>query len=737
MKATDVQLLLGINNAIATIRNKNVLFRMIVEKLRPIYTFDAAIIIVFEDNGKYGRLFVKEVLPQFLDGTVQALLERFRFEVAKTPVARFVAENKAVRLIDYVKLFSENSFDAKNFPPAQLVKYAGLKQGMGAMLRCGGELVGTFILVSKQPDHFSEADFPLFEQIASQVAIGVSNTLGYEKLEVREREKALQLAVSNALVTIKDRDEMFHRVATEINKVIACDFFGVRIQRTDGEVEGVANFAKMPDDTFKSVPDAKQVFINDLKEHFKEVQSFTSPRIIGGATFKELKSRYEMMRHVADKYGVKEMMYVPLQTASVLSSLVLASAREGGFTERDAELIGQLAPQISLALENLFAFENIERLRRELEQEKTYLLDELKTTFNFDEIIGASGSLKAVLCEVEQVAPTDATVLIQGETGTGKELVARALHNLSPRKSKPLVKVNCAALPSQLIESELFGHEKGSFTGAHERRLGKFELADGGTIFLDEIGEMPMELQSKLLRILQEKELERLGGKEVLKVDVRIIAATNRELGREVAAGRFRNDLYFRLNVFPLTMPPLRERREDIPALAMHFIEKYSKKMGKPIESITRESLQRLMEYEWPGNIRELEHIIERAVILSASPTLRIESLMPQRTELSQPTLPQITFAEPRPASSQPVSPKGVNESQPVSRAAPKTLQESERAHIVAALTACGGKVSGKGGAAESLGLKPTTLESRMKKLGIVRARGKLSAFPFDEGKRF
>lgn len=310
-------------------------------------------------------------------------------------------------------------------------------------------------------------------------------------------------------------------------------------------------------------------------------------------------------------------------------------------------------------------------------------------------MVGHNGGLKDVAYLISRVADTDTTVLILGETGTGKELVAKALHNSSPRKDKLMIRVNCAALPATLIESELFGHEKGSFTGATERRIGKFELANNSTLFLDEIGELALELQVKLLRALQEKEIERIGGKTVVKVNVRIIAATNRDLLQEVQAGRFRSDLYYRLNVFPISMPALRDRAEDIPVLVAHFINKLAQKLDKKITGIAPEELNKLKLYNWPGNVRELEHVMERSAIMATDYTIR-EIFLPDgnRKAMANPAMQEFKT---------------------------KSLEDSERDHIRAVLTKCGGKVKGAGGAAELLGVPPTTLHSKMKKLGITK----------------
>jgi chemotaxis protein methyltransferase CheR len=333
------------------------------------------------------------------------------------------------------------------------------------------------------------------------------------------------------------------------------------------------------------------------------------------------------------------------------------------------------------------ALAEIKELKEKLEVERTYLQEEIKLEYNYENIIGQSDGLNYVLYKVEQIASGDTTVLVLGETGTGKELVARAIHGLSPRKDRVLVKVNCATLPSNLIESELFGHEKGAFTGAHARQLGRFEVASGATLFLDEIGALPLELQSKLLRVIQDGEFERLGSSGTIKVDVRVIAATNRNLEEEVRKGRFREDLWYRLSIFPITVPPLRERKEDIALLVDFFVGKISKRLGKTIESIPTSVMNTLQDYQWPGNIRELENVLERAVINSSAPKLRlVDELKKSHKALAT---------------------------------APKTLAEIERDHIVRVLEQTNWKVSGKDGAAEILGLNRSTLRARLRKLGI------------------
>jgi formate hydrogenlyase transcriptional activator len=350
----------------------------------------------------------------------------------------------------------------------------------------------------------------------------------------------------------------------------------------------------------------------------------------------------------------------------------------------------------------------MEREKARLEAQTTYLIEEIKEAHNFEEIVGQSRALAEVIENVKLVASTDSSVLILGETGTGKELVARAVHSNSERRNRPLIKVNCAALPTGLIESELFGHEKGAFTGATDRRIGRFELAHGGTIFLDEIGDMPSDVQVKLLRVLQEHEFERLGGSDPIKVDVRVIAATNRDLLRSASEGTFRQDLYYRLNVFPVQLPPLRERREDIPPLVHYFVRRFSLKIGRKITRIQRETMDRLVSYSWPGNVRELENVIERAVILSRGSEL----------EVAPDVLPEIAAV----AHTQAAAPRPAPEEKGPAIPSPQSIDQVERNHILEVLMRTNWRIEGADGAAALLNLNPSTLRSRMKKLGVQRS---------------
>jgi formate hydrogenlyase transcriptional activator len=390
--------------------------------------------------------------------------------------------------------------------------------------------------------------------------------------------------------------------------------------------------------------------------------------------------------------GCQSLCFIPLiRRNRAIGTLNLGRLRDDAFTEEDLYFLGQLASQIAIAIENALEYGQISEAKDRLVEQKLYLENEIRLEHNFEEIIGNSPRLKAVLANVRIVAPADSTVLIQGETGTGKEVIARAIHNLSSRKDQAFVKVNCAAIPLGLLESELFGHEKGSFTGAIAQRIGRFELAHKGTLFLDEVGDIPLELQPKLLRVLQEQEFERLGSTRTQRVDVRLLAATNAKLVQMVAEKKFRSDLYYRLNVFPINVPPLRDRRDDIPLLVRYFANKYARRLGKQIESIPKETMDALSRYSWPGNIRELQNLMERAALLTTGPSLRV----PLAEILNDSGLSTVS---------------GGN-----------ALEQAEREQIVRALRESDWVVGGARGAAVRLGLKRTALAYKMQKLGISR----------------
>ncbi|MDO7848823.1 sigma-54-dependent Fis family transcriptional regulator [Hymenobacter sp. M29] len=707
MPTTDETLLLHLNEAIATIRDKDQLFKVVTTKLRLIFPFDLIGINIFDETLQYKRLFLRDYYGVDEAPPVPEGMEQFS-PIAGTPIEVLVADPR-------VRQFTPKEYMA-NYPhyaPYNKFEKLGVKHLTAVPLHIAGRLTGFLTLASRRVPNLTAADEKLLEKIGSLIAVAVANTLAFEEVARREQERTLQLNITNTLLSVKQRVPLFRAVAESLSQVIPFDYFGLRVQRAGRQepFEGFAEFSRHNDPRapLQALDPHRQHGLNqlDISAMYQQMtELLQSPGLYSADDFRELARRYPLMRRVYEEYGTRAMLIVPIwRRTDGAAVLILSSSNSTGFRTEDLATMVSLTPQIALALDNLFAFEQIEELKAQVEQERTYLVDEINTSARFGAdsgtFIGSSPALQLVERRISLVAPTDTTVLISGETGTGKELVARELHNATPRHARALIKLNCAALPAQLIESELFGHEKGAFTGAVERRIGKFELANGGSIFLDEIGELPLDLQAKLLRVLQEREFERLGGTKVLHSDARVIAATNRVLADEVAAGRFRADLYYRLNVFPIELAPLRERREDIEPLLRHFVQRLSKRLGKPIRQVRPADLAALQAYSWPGNIRELEHVLEQSIIVSQGPFLEFAGFAGAPLMLAAPA----ALAAP--------TTTGI-----------KTLKEQERDHILAALTQTGGRVSGAQGAALLLDINPKTLEARMKKLGIRRMVG-------------
>jgi formate hydrogenlyase transcriptional activator len=495
------------------------------------------------------------------------------------------------------------------------------------------------------------------------------------------------LAVSEAIVSHRDLGTLFHDLAGRLHLVVRFDYLACVLH--DDATSNTMRLHLL--ETTEPIPARAPDPLSVAEDPAGSVLRTQRPLIVSNVAEE---SRWPLLPERAEPFGVNSLCYLPLTTARCrLGVLTFACKQAGAYDTADVDFLVQVANQVAVAVENALAFDQIEALKDQLHLEKVYLEEEVRTEHNFGEIIGESATLRHVLQQLEAVAPTDSTVLILGETGTGKELIARALHDLSPRRDRTFVKLNCAAIPTGLLESELFGHERGAFTGAITRKVGRFELAHQGTLFLDEVGDIPPELQPKLLRALQEQEFERLGSTRTVRVDVRLVAATNRDLAQMVADHRFRNDLYYRLNVFPVVLPPLRERREDIPMLARHFIQRFARRMGRRIESIPGPVMDALVRYPWPGNVREMQNIIERAVILSPGPSLRVP------------------LGDLHPSGTQAQVPAG----QPV------TLADAEREHILGILRETGWVVGGPKGAATRLDMKRSTLQKKMTKLGIFR----------------
>jgi formate hydrogenlyase transcriptional activator len=553
--------------------------------------------------------------------------------------------------------------------------------------------VGTFAVGISSPNGYSKQEVRFLSLVADHMALALDSALSAEEsrvahVEMESKNERLQLVLdlTNRLVSSLDLRDLLREVSASVRRVMNCDAAGVALLETDGSY---LRFYAL------DFPESKGFLTVETRIPME------SPLGIAYKTAQpQMRSKSDLKMDCPEacaspalREGLKAGCFLPLVSRDrVLGVLALSRFAEDGFTRDEFEFLGQIARQIAIAVENALAYGEIAELKEKLAQEKLYLEDEIRGEMDFEGIVGGSSGLRNVLHLVETVAASDSTVLLLGETGTGKELIARAIHDKSRRQDRTFVKMNCAAIPTGLLESELFGHERGAFTGAVTQKLGRLELADKGTLFLDEIGDIPLEIQPKLLRALQEREFERLGSTQTKRVDVRLVAATNRDLDKMIADREFRSDLYYRLNVFPIRIPPLRERPEDIPLLVRYFTQKYARRMEKQIDSIPQSAIKKLTEWHWPGNIRELENFVERAVILTRGSSL------------------QFPLGELRSASSAKSS----------SRATVVVDGNDDRPDdLMRVLEETGWQVGGRDGAAARLGLKRTTLISRMKKLGI------------------
>jgi formate hydrogenlyase transcriptional activator len=563
--------------------------------------------------------------------------------------------------------------------------------------------LGAITFGSKQVDTYSPNEIRFVSQVVDYIALAFDDALNFaalrrasDELQSKNDRLRLLLDVTNQVVSNLELRDLLRAISHDVRRVMQCDFAGLSLP--DAENKRLRIYAM-------DFPEGKGFFQEELVYAIEESPSGTAFRTMKPLTLQSPFTgwlNYPIVQS-AVREGLKSFCFLPLISRNrAIGTLVLGRLRDDAFSQADISFLSQVANQIALAVENALAYREIRELKEQLSKEKLYLEDEIRTEMNFAQIIGNSASLRRVLKHVETVAPTDSTVLIYGETGTGKELIARGIHDLSPRRSKAFVKLNCAAIPTGLLESELFGHEKGAFTGAIAQRIGRFEVADGGTIFLDEIGEIPLELQTKLLRVLQEREFERLGSSRTLRTDARLIAATNRDLEAMVAEQKFRSDLFFRLNVFPVHVPPLRERQGDIPLLVRHFTQQFSTRMKKVMETIPSATMDALSRYHWPGNIRELQNVIERAVIISAGPALSID-------------VADLKFPKGSHSEEKALAPNSTN------GALQHVLEETERQQVLRALKQCNWVVAGPHGAAALLGMKRSTLQLRMHKLAISR----------------
>jgi formate hydrogenlyase transcriptional activator len=563
---------------------------------------------------------------------------------------------------------------------------------------------------STTPQVYQQTDIDFMRHVAKQVAVAVDNVLHDESARAaqqqltRERDRVrLLLEVNNAVVSNLTLDDLFPAVSACLRRVIQHD--GSALVLVDEANLRYRVHLLQFANNHSSIEEGDITPDSCMKCPSGIAITTRQPALLSDSDLRNLCGESQVARRLVSE-GVKTFCSIPLLSRDrPLGALNLGRVREEKFNADDVELLVEVAKQVAIAVENAQAYRQISELRDRLAKENLYLEEEVRNE-NFGEIVGDSAVLRRVLKEVETVAPTGSTVLIRGETGTGKELIARALHDLSPRRERTFVKLNCAAIPTGLLESELFGHEKGAFTGAIMQKVGRFELAHQGTLFLDEVGDIPLELQPKLLRALQEQEFERLGSTRTTRVDVRLVAATNRDLARMVADGQFRSDLYYRLNVFPVVLPPLRERQDDIPTLARHFTQRFARRMGRQIETIPTAVMEALVEYPWPGNIREMQNVIERAVILSQGTALRIDAAELRSNGQESGIRGQES---------------GARGQEPTNGDRPLALADAEREHILGVLRDTGWVLGGPKGAAMKLAMKRTTLQSKMKKLGIER----------------
>jgi formate hydrogenlyase transcriptional activator len=564
-----------------------------------------------------------------------------------------------------------------------LLRNKGIRSYCALPLTTAGKRLGALGLGNPRVSAYSDESLRSLRKPTELVALAVENALTREALQ-REKERLhVLLEVNTTLMINRDLKSLFRKVSEFIRRVIGHDYASVAV--FDKAAQALSLY---PLDS----PLTQGLLGTDTTFPVKETpagQALVERKTKAFSREDLLAMQSGFVSQMLEQ-GIQSLCCIPLVTHNgSLGTLNLASKEHSAFIGEDIDFLEQVAAQVAVALDNARAYREIAKLKDKLTKEKLYLEDEIRSERNFEEIVGESAALKRVLDEARTVAPSDATVLILGETGTGKELIARAIHRMSSRRNANFIKLNCAAIPTGLLESELFGHEKGAFTGAVSQKIGRLELADKGTLFLDEVGEIPLEMQPKLLRVLQDQEFERLGSTRTIRVNARLIAATNRDLAQSIVSRQFRSDLYYRLSVFPIRMPDLQERKQDIPLLVRHFVQNFARRMKKQIETIPAQTMNALVNWTWPGNVRELENIIERSVILSQGPILTVPL-----GELSLP--PQDSFND-------------------------GSLENLWRETIVRVLRETGGVLSGPRGAAARLGLKRTTLQSRMQKLGISR----------------
>ncbi|MGN8070934.1 sigma-54 interaction domain-containing protein [Mucilaginibacter sp. 22184] len=695
----DKSTLIEISNDMSAIRDKNTLISVLHQRLKQLFNFSHTLMSLTDPVSKTytGLIFDSASISKRKHPDYQRICDA-RYMISDPVMSKVLASSTPV-VFDLDELMEH-----ADVPEWITMNHqSGIREMVVTHLNSGKKHLGAFMIFSEKKQSFLSKELGLIRAISSALGNAVDNILATEEIMEREREKTLLLSLSNDMAQIRNKEGLLRFNKEILKKVLPISHLLIFTMMDDERQ--YYPYLLDPDSVCRSHPEYEKItsstiplsdWIADkvfLSEH---MEVFNLTELANTTTLPDyLRMNYEC--------GKKEVIYNALSIGRKKTGLlVIFTDAADKMDKNQLRILQGVSSQLSTTVTNIIANEKIEKqfaeiseFKLQLENMNVYLQEEIQTNYNYSEIIGSSSEMNKIFHLVSQVADSQSSVLILGETGTGKELIARAIHNASSRKDKAMVKVNCAALPANLVESELFGHERGSFTGAIERRIGKFELANNSTLFLDEIGELPLDLQVKLLRALQEKEIERIGGKSVIKTNVRIIAATNRNLQKEVREGTFRSDLYFRLNIFPITLPPLRDRREDIPSLATHFLAKYKKKGSMESLHFSNKVMKELVAYNWPGNVRELEHVVERSVLLANSTTIKQSSLPVSTRQEMEEILPDTAI---------------------------RTIEEVERDYIISILKRTNGKISGIGGAAELLKIPGSTLSSKMLKYNIKRS---------------
>ena len=685
-KEQDKSFLLHFSHDIAAVRTKDDLSNAICNSLNKLSLVKAYFIRTINEDGTTLSPFVyKDIF--YKDDPAFQELHHMKIEITEgitgkvmsgyVPVVIDLAEEARRGIKDhYVEFWKKTQSEKLEF-----------KKIVGAPLQVGSRIIGVLWVIT------DKINMTILEGICAQISIAISNIMANEEIASREEEKSILLSLSDEIASLRNRNDLFRVVNNRIKKLFSIEQFGIAKINED-RISHSAFMIDMGEDVsnLDDFAEVTSIKYSIADKAFTMVMNSDDPVILDVDL---LAKETAVPKYVTfwKEVGFRKLLCLTLKVGGNPVGTIFFNIPYEQIISVKNNLLKAVCAQLAVAVSNILANERVLAYKQMLEVENDYLKEQIKTIYNFSDIIGSGSEMQKVYRLITRVAESNSTVLLLGETGTGKELIARAIHNASPRREKLMVKVNCAALPANLIESELFGHERGSFTGAIDRRIGKFELANNSTLFLDEIGEMPLETQVKLLRVLQEREFERVGGKNSIKVNVRIIAATNRKLEVEVNAGRFRPDLYYRLNVFPISLPPLRDRLEDIEPLANFFVERYSKSTGRKVTAISAKVIKELKSYLWPGNVRELEHLIERSIILTEGNVLK-EMHLPEKDKIK-------------------------SDDADIS---PRALQEIESSYIIKVLKRCNGKVSGVGGAADILEIPATTLHSKMKKLGISKS---------------